>query len=1006
MDDSGLDIAIVGMACRFPGAPNVDAYWANLCAGHDGITRSTRDSLIGRGHGSALVEDVRFVPASGILDGDDTFDADLFDISPREALVMNPQHRKFLECVVDAFDSAAIDPNRFEGRIAVFAGVGRNRHEAEIREALADTIGIDEVALELGNEKDYFATRVAYKLGLTGPAVTVQSACSTGLVAAHQAILSLLAQDSDLAVVGASAVRSPRELGYLARPGSIASTDGYCRPFDMNAAGSVPGDGVASVILRRLSDAVAGGDDIRAVIRGSAINNDGAKAGFANVSRHAQTSVIRAALASAGAKPADLGFVEAHGSGTRVGDAIEWAALRDTFQGVDPRTCVVGAVKGNVGHLREASGLAGLIKAALTVRNGFVPPSAHLTHPSPELDMDASPVWLSHDGHSWPEGSPRVAGVSSFGLGGTNAHIVLSEAPPPTVSAGHSDASLIVFSAKSPDALDALTSTSRDFLQGAQESLADIAYTSQVGRRQFMFRRCVVGTDTAATLRALDGEARGCWTGSVKGSPGSASFLLPGLGDQYQGMGAGLYREIPEFREAFDRCAQIVVAETGDDLARLLFAANTSGRGDTDLRTLFGRGAACGDPDQKPLTDTSIAHPALVAVEYALATTLMSWGVVPSTMLGHSLGEYVAATLAGVMAIEDTVRLVCRRAQLISQLPAGGMLAASLSEDAAAQRSGRGVSLAAINSPQNVVFAGDADGIDRLASELGEASIPARRLPVQHAFHSRHLEPIANDFQNIVATVRLKPPRIPYLSNVTGRWITTAQATDPQYWRAHLVAPVQFERGARELSCDGPLIEIGPGSLASWVRQSIELHHGAEPTVLSTVRRRFEGGPDLAPLLETVGRLWLGGLEVDWRQANAAGRRRVGMPGYPFNRQHFEVPTSNEPSGVDGPARPQRVSRAGPRRTLPVQRRPSATSIELELADFWCRLLGIEAIERHISFFEIGGDSLLGTHILAYFSDAYGVTLPSSLLFEVPTVAGMAATVERWLATPVMGGRR
>ncbi len=785
----------------------------------------------------------------------------------------------------------------------------------------------------LGNDKDFLASRVSYKLNLRGPALAVQTACSTSLVAIHLAAQGLLGGECDLALAGGVTIQFPQRAGYLYQEGGTSSADGHNRAFDAGAGGTVGGDGVGVVVLKRLAVALADGDPVHAVLKGTAINNDGSsKIGFMAPSEEGQAEVIAEAQALAGVSPASVGYVEAHGSATPIGDPIEVAALSRAFRAGGPGNpgtagvgfCALGSVKSNVGHTGAAAGVAGFIKAVLAVEHGEIPPSLHYEHANPAIDFASSPFYVASRLTAWPRGAeaevpPRRAGVSSFGLGGTNAHAVIEQAPAREPASPGRPWQLLSLSARSAAALEAATDRLAGYLDSAaDEDWADIAYSLHVGRRGFEHRRLVVAKgreDAAAALRSRDprrvlGSAlpRG-------GGERPVAFLFSGLGEQYPGLAAGLYRAEPAFREPFDRCAEALLPELGLDLRELLLsggaaaAGEATGGGGPDFRRLVGRG---GEPAAGPLDRTAVLQPALFAVEAALASLWRGWGIEPRAMLGYSLGEYVAAWISGVMSLEDALRLVAGRARLIDALPEGAMLAVSLSEDEvgpllSGDRGDRGersdrfaaLSLAAVNGPSQAVVAGPVDAIAAFEEHLREAGCATRRLRTTHAFHSRMLLPAAAGLTALARQIELHPPRIPYLSNVTGGWITAEQATDPGYWAEHMCGPVRFGAAVAELwrEPEQALLEIGPGqSLATLCLQHPAAAAASDPVAVSSLRSVYERRPDRAVLLETLGKLWLAGVRIDWPRVYAhERRRRLALPTYAWERKPYLIEPGGEP---------------------------------------------------------------------------------------------------------------
>jgi phthiocerol/phenolphthiocerol synthesis type-I polyketide synthase E len=894
-------VAVIGMSGRFPGAAGLDAFWRNLREGVESIRTFTEEELRAAGTDEALLRDPAFVPRIGALDDVERFDAAFFGYSPREAETLEPSHRLFLECCWEAMEAGGYDPARVPGPVGVFAGSGTPYYtERNVRAnaELAERVG--EFQIVVGSGKDFLATRVAYKLDLRGPALAVQTGCSTSLVAVHLAAQSLLSRECDLALAGGAHVVVPTVLGYRHEPGSIASPDGRCRAFDADAAGTLAGSGAGAVLLKRLEDALRDGDPVRAVILGSAVNNDGAaKVAFTAPGIEGQAAVVAEALEVAGVDPETIRYVEGHGSGTELGDPIEIAALTRAYRSWTDRRgfAAVGSVKTNLGHLDAAAGIAGFVKTVLALENREIPPTLHFRAPNPKIDFASSPFYVAARLEGWErDGAPRRAGVSSFGIGGTNAHVVLEEAPTPAPSLPRRDRHLLVLSARTPAALEAATDRLAARLAEGGVPLADAAWTLQAGRHEFACRRAVVvrdGEDAAALLRERHPER--VRTAAVPEGAREVVFLFPGVGEQYPGMARGLYETEPVFRAEVDRCAEILRPLLGTDLRELLFPPRAAeeqtaaAAGGIDLRAML-RGAPA-DPVKERLDRTEMAQPAVFVVEYALARLWMSWGIVPAAVIGHSLGEYAAACVAGVFTLEDALRLVAERARLIGALPGGAMLAVPLSPEAVAPYLAEGAVVATVNAPALCVAAGAAEAVEGVRRRLEAAGIAARPLAATHAFHSPMMDPVVAPVEALLRSMALSAPRIPLVSNLTGGWMEAEEATDPRRWARHTREPVRFDRGAA-LLLETPgrvLLEVGPGqTLSTFVRQQGAA--AAEVPVIPSVRYPYDRTADEDFLLGALGRLWLAGVTPDWTAFHEGERlRRVPLPTYPWERERYWV---------------------------------------------------------------------------------------------------------------------
>ncbi|GAA2552792.1 type I polyketide synthase [Streptomyces koyangensis] len=886
------DIAIVGMAGRFPGARDLDEFWANVRDGVESVSFFTEEQLIAAGASRETIAQPNFVPAGACLDDVTGFDAGFFGYTAREAETMDPQHRVFLETAWEALEHSGYTPAQVDGRVGVFGGAGTNNYLANIysNPEVVDSTGGTQVLL--GNELGFLASRVSYKLDLRGPSVSLRSACSTSLVAVHLACRSLREGECDMALSGGVFINAEHNQGYLHQEGSFLSPDGHCRPFDSRAAGTLFGSGAGVVTLKRLSDALEAGDTVYAVIKGSAVNNDGAvKVGFTAPAVTGQAEVVRAALRNAGTPASAIGYVEAHGTGTVMGDPIEIRALTQVYEGVPAGTVALGSLKSNIGHLDAAAGIAGLLKTVLSLWHETLPPTLHFDSPNPAIDFAAGPFAVQRERAPWPRSRrPRLAGVSAFGFGGSNAHVVLEEAPAaPATGESARSSQLLVLSARSKEALDELSERVAGVLRTGGTPLRDAAYTAAVGRHVFPVRRIVTGPDGQAVADALaaadparvvDGHHEG-------GRPGVA-FLLSGQGGQYPGMAAELYAQEPVFRQAVDAC-------TG--------ALAGSGTGTTVRDHLLGDRESA--EAAAALNQTEAAQPALFVLEYALARMWESWGVKPAALLGHSLGELVAACLAGVFTLPDALRLVVLRGALMQRRQRGSMLNVVANRDSVLGLLPEGLSLAAHNGPKDCVVAGSEAEVAAFAGRLAALGIPTHPVATSHAFHSALMAPMVEEFTAAVAAVPRREPSVPFVSNVTGTWITAEQAQDPGYWGRQILSPVEFAAGVGTLAADPDLVflEIGPGTTLSSLARRV-LTGSSARLVTATLPHRRDGRHPVEAAHRALGQLWLNGCEPDWDGVHGhEPRRRVGLPTYPFQRQRYWLERRTGPTAERGSAR-------------------------------------------------------------------------------------------------------
>ncbi|MFZ5515899.1 MAG: SDR family oxidoreductase [Candidatus Zhuqueibacterota bacterium] len=875
-----FDVAVVGLSGRFPGAKDIGEFWDNLKNGVFSMKFFTDEELLAAGDDPALFSDPNYVKARGVLQDVDKFDAQLFGFFPKEAEILDPQHRLFLECAREALENAGCDPDRYKGMIGVFGGVSMNSY---IMNYIASKGGVVSTAegyqLTIGNDKDFLATKTSYKLNLKGPSITIQTACSTSLTAIYMAYQSLLSFQCDMALAGGTSISIPQERGYHYQEGMILSSDGYCRAFDAKATGTVSGNGVGVVVLKRLPDAIADGDFIYAVIKGAACNNDGSmRVGFTAPGVEGQADVIAMAQAVANVEPETIGYIETHGTGTTLGDPIEIAALTQVFREKTDASgfCAIGSVKTNIGHLDAAAGVAGFIKTTLSLHHRQIPASLHFESPNPKIDFASSPFYVNAKLTPWKtSGQPRLAGVSSFGIGGTNVHVILEQAPERQPSDVFRKLHMIALSAKTGTALETATRNLAEHLsRNPQVNIADVAYTHHMGRKVFNHRRAVLvdsAEDAASVLANMNPERIMSSALPADISEQPVVFMFSGQGAQYAQMGKELYESEPTFRAHIDYCCDFLEPHLGLDLRELLFPET--------------------DPDQagQKLNETSLTQPALFVIEYALANLWMEWGVKPQAMIGHSIGEYVAACLAGVFSLDDALVLVAKRGALMSSMPPGAMLSVPLEEEKIKPYLNDQLTLAAINAQALCVVSGPFEAIDALANQLTADGVETRTLHTSHAFHSCMMDPILEPFRQVVAQMKLNPPQMPYISNVSGTWITVEEATSPDYWATHLRRAVRFADGIAELLDDPDRIflEVGPGkTLATLVRRAPGKTPGR--VILSSMRHPQETESDLKFALNTLSRLWLAGAKIDWDGFYCHEKRnRLPLPTYPFERQRF-----------------------------------------------------------------------------------------------------------------------
>ncbi|MGV4982184.1 type I polyketide synthase [Streptomyces sp. NRAIS3] len=978
-EPTGLEIAVVGMAGRFPGADSVARFWDNVLDGGEQLTSFTAEDAIAAGVAPDEARRPDYRHVHGVLDGVEYFDNVFFGYTPRDSALLDPQQRIFLECAWAAMEDAGYAPRAERASVGVYASASQNAYLLGnlLRSpgALAD-VGPQE--LLQATEKDMLAARVSYHLDLRGPSLSVQSSCSSSLVAVHMACQALVAGECELALAGGVTVHVPQHEGYRHTPGSVFSSSGHCLPFDAAADGTVFGNGVGVVVLKPLADALADRDTIHAVILGSAVNNDGARRmGFTAPGVDGQVAVVRAAHRVAGVDPQTISYVETHGTGTSLGDPIEFEALTEAF-GTDGVPCTFGTLKAQIGHLSGAAGVAGLVKTVLALKHRVLPPSRHFTRPNPDIDLDSGRFRLLGEATPWPEyGGLRRAAVSSFGIGGTNAHMVLEEPPPPpprsSVGRGRE---VLTLSAREDERLLELAARLREHLVAHPEAeLADVAATLQSGRTPQRRRATVACTDIDSAVAALAAVR----PPAVDARDRGVVFMFPGQGAQRVGMGRDLYETEETFRTWID---------TADE------------RLDFDLRGLL----YAGDPDEnaQQLEHTGCTQPALFAVEHALARLWMELGLTPRAMIGHSLGEYVAATVAGCFDFATALDLVAARARLMQDQPPGAMLTVALAVDEVRPALDAETTVAAVNGPDLCVVSGPVPAVEALEKRLRAAGATCRRLRTSHAFHSPMMEAVAAPFESMLRKAVLRPPEIPFVSNLTGDWIRPEEAVDPQYWIRHLLSPVRFHEGVGRL-LSGPasvFLEVGPGATL----RTLLGRAGDDHVPLGGLPDPEREADDGVYLARTVGRLWEAGASVDWDRWRRRTWSRIPLPTYPFGRRrHWVEPVPGAGLGLAVTAEQahdaQHVSSVSG--AEPAGATESVAGLPGTVLRIWRELLGIDDIGLDDDFFDLGGHSLLATRIIARVADATGVELPGDALYSAPTPRELVALAGRSGFPPV-----
>ncbi|PDT79683.1 hybrid non-ribosomal peptide synthetase/type I polyketide synthase [Sinorhizobium sp. BJ1] len=995
LEQNGNAVAIIGMAGRFPGAENVDQFWNNLVDGIESITDLDEQTLREACVDPNTFGKPNYVKREAVISGVDLFDAAFFGLSPKEAAWMDPQQRILLETAYQALDHAGYGlRENAEGRVGVFAGVGANHYLAE-SEAGRDLLDSEKLQVRILNGHDFTATRIAYKLNLTGPCASVQTACSTSLVALHLACQSLRSNECDMALAGGASISLPHGIGYLHQQGHILSADGHCRAFDAKAQGTVRGSGAAVVVLKRLSDALRDGDYIWAVIKGTAINNDGAaKVGFTAPSADGQAAVIQAALADADVSAETIGYVEAHGTGTYLGDPIEISGLTKAFRShtAKKQFCAIGSVKTNIGHLDAAAGVTGLIKLATMLNRGVIPASLHFDKPNPNIDFQESPMFVNKTCTAWPKGGePRRGGVSSFGIGGTNAHAILEEALPQ--SGEQSGRRLHVFpvSGASRSALNEMLRQLAGFMRRSdiQHSAGNIAHTLQKGRAALRYRASFVGTDLAELADQLDQAAlQRDASREASSSEHHIAFMFSGQGGQQIGMGRELYKEEPVYRSAIDECAKWINEFANTDFRPLLYR---EGKVDGELEL------------------EALMQPVIFATQYAMAKLFMSWGIFPAAVIGHSIGEYAAAHIAGIISLPDAIRLMVIRGQLTSRVQAGGIVAVGMSPEELQLYWNENLSLAAINGPRHCVVSGAASEIAAFHERLEARSIASKRIHSTHAVHSSLLDPILPEFRIHAEQVELHAPQVPFVSTVLGDWLEADVSLDGSYWVRNLRETVQFHLACDRLVQSGHelFIEMGPG--AALTRHSRKLkskRNLRSPTAFAAAPGGDRGQSDRLRLLQTLGKLWTCGVRIDWSGLHDhKPPQRTPLPPYPFDRKRYwldavatkergqknadSIQTRTAATSVDAP-----TGNEEPRSQIVIEV-SGEPALDRQIAAIYQNILGLDDVALTDSFFDLGGDSLSALSVINRIEQLTGERLDVSRLLEHQTPRGIAIALSK-----------
>ncbi|HSD64458.1 MAG TPA: amino acid adenylation domain-containing protein, partial [Ignavibacteriaceae bacterium] len=996
------DIAIIGMAGKYPGADNIHEFWKNLVNGVESISFFTNEELEILPKGN-LNSEVKFIKARGYLKDTDKFDAEFFGFNPREAAVMDPQHRLFLECAWSALEDAGYSPDKYHGSIGIFAGSSLNTYliynvlkDRESAEEMVNSYQIADYTTLTGNDNAFLTTKIAYKLGLKGPAINLQTACSTSLVAIEQAYRSLVTGQCDMALAGGVSITFPQKRGYFFVDGSIGSADGHCKPFDADATGTVFSHGAGIVVLKRLKDAIKDGDSVYAVIKSVAVNNDGSdKAGYMTPSVEGQSEVILKAQKSAGIDPSTIKYVETHGTGTPVGDPIEVASLEKAFRAStkENQFCGIGSVKSNVGHTDAAAGVTGLIKTVLSLYHRLIPPTLHYKNPNPAIDFANSPFYVVDKLTDLSKNDrPLRAAVSAFGVGGTNAHAIIEEFPFISFSCEEDrDKYLLITSAKTENSLNNNMSILQDYLKNnPDEALNDVAYTLQTGRKEFEWRQFIVADSCSSAAEEILNIIK---SGGNKSKINLIDkphlvFMFPGQGSQYVNMGKGLYLREKVFREIVDQCAEYIKPYLELDIRDLLYPQDNT------------QDAA------KKLEQTVYTQPALFTIEYALAQLFLSYGIKPFSMIGHSIGDYASACLAGIFSLQDALKIISVRARLMQFQKPGSMLSVRLNEAAVKEFLNEDISLAAVNSPNLVVLSGPSELISQLSEKLSGMNVENRLLYTSHAYHSRMMEPALESFGREFRKIILNKPSMPFISSMTGTWITDEQSIDPDFWTRQIRTTVRFSEGILELRKKKNLVflELGPGRALSTMASQHQFN-GVKQIAITTLTQPNEKTDDKSNLLNAIGKLWISGIDIDWSALyKDKKRRKLHLPTYQFDRKSYWI----EPTQKDTNKSPE-VEKDITVKLKKMVKKPKVKTVIQEssltrkeyIADILKEVLeelsGIKKVDLDStkSFFELGFDSLFMTQVSLAFQKKFEVKITLRQLIETsPTISAIAEFID------------
>lgn len=986
------DIAIIGMSGKFPKSKNLKEFWSNLTGGEELITFYNDTELREAGVSEDYIQNPNYVKADSALENVESFDYNFFGYTKAEAAAMDPQIRALHEQVWLALEDAGCNPYQYKEKIGVFLTASDNINWRAYS-LLSKNEMVNPFFLNQISDKNFASTLISYNLNLRGPSYFTDTACSSSLVCTHVAARSLLLRECSIAIAGGARIESTDTKGYMHQEGMINSKDGHCRAFDKDSSGTITGEGVGIVILKRMEDAVRDKDHIYAVIRSTAVNNDGdRKVGYTAPSIAGQAECIRLAHQIANIEPEAVTYIETHGTGTKLGDPIEIEALNKAFNYNTNHKCAIGSVKASMGHLDTTAGISGLIKTALVLKNKKIPASLHFKEANPEINFKSGPFYVNQKLSDWiiDNQNNRIAGVSSFGIGGTNAHAVLEEFVSDVQTEEDQNFHLIRFSAKSVKSLEQYQIELKNRLEEKDDlKISDLAYTLQIGRKQFGYNRFLVAKTKEEIITALTKNVHdSLFTGKLKPNKKTV-FMCSGSGVQYIDMCKGLYNRIPYFKQLIGTGFQQLKEITGIDFSKIVYPDTIT---EDFLHTI---------------NQNEYTQPLVFIFEYAVAKLLIKWGVSPDYMIGHSTGEYVAACLSGVFSYEQGLPLVVKRAKIMSLSPEGTMLSIELSELELQQYLTKEIAIAAINSPNSCVVSGTVKAINELQADLIEKGIPNSRLRISLGAHSFLMDTVLDDYAEALKTVDFSEPKIPFISNLTGRFITAEEACSVKYWIDHLRHTVRFSDGITHLlkEPDTVFIEVGPSNALTTMFQQHQKLNTHGNIAVNVIRHPKNEIDDQKFLLSKLGELWLNGIDINWEEYHENNKvNKASLPGYVFEKTKLparvnlfeKLQQQNDPLAFtfendffenDEKDEEEIADKKG---EMSLNYVAPSNEIEYGLVKIWEDFFGIQKIGIADDFFSIGGNSLKALTMVKLVAKAFDIEITIKDFYTKTTIKDLA----------------